>query len=175
MKTTRREFFKFTAMGAAALAVPLGMVAKAETLQTRKPDVWGPTGLIINDIKTFNGVGWGGAPQIDTMFVSPEPLAQMTIQPAMNTTWLATHNWNPKERRGHNIALADDSLYKHYWDSLQMMQRFQSDTLAQRGIESLHFRGTEVVFDENRSNGSPYMLFVGLEYRQAALSWVHPI
>lgn len=85
-----------------------------------------------------------------------------TIQRAMNTLYLQCS----RNRDHPDLIVADNTYYRHYWESLQAHQRFSNPELAQAGFENLKFMGSEVVFDGGISGACPsnHMYFINTQY-----------
>jgi hypothetical protein len=46
-----------------------------------------------------------------------------------------------------DLFIADNTYFRYYWESLQAIQRIQSDTSAMAGFQNLKFMDADVVFD----------------------------
>lgn len=66
-----------------------------------------------------------------------------TIQTAMNRLYLALSRGGDKP----DLIIADNTYFRYYWESLQAIQRIQSDEMASAGFMSLKFMNADVVFD----------------------------
>ena len=85
-----------------------------------------------------------------------------TIQTAMNTLWLSMK----RNRDQPDMAVADNTYYRYYWESLQAIQRVTNSKLADAGFENLKFMSMDVVPDGGRSGSCPanHMYFVNSDY-----------
>jgi len=85
-----------------------------------------------------------------------------TIQTAMNTLYLnCTRN-----RDKPDLIVADNTYFRHYWESLQTIQRVTNDRMASAGFENLKFMGADVVFDGGQGGDAPaaHMYFLNTNY-----------
>jgi hypothetical protein len=65
-----------------------------------------------------------------------------------------------------DLIIADNNYYRLYLESLQTIQRIQSDEMAQAGFQSLKYMGADVVLDGGYGGGSPtnHMYFLNTDY-----------
>lgn len=84
------------------------------------------------------------------------------IQAAMNSMYLST----ARNRDTVDLICADNTMYTHYWTSLQSNQRFTNEKMAAAGFENLKFMGAEVVFDGGQGGDAPsnHMYFLNTDY-----------
>lgn len=85
-----------------------------------------------------------------------------TMQTAMNQTWLELK----RNRDETDLIVADNTYYRYYWESLQAIQRIQSDDMAKAGFSSLKFMNADVVADGGQGGDAPanHMYFLNCDY-----------
>jgi hypothetical protein len=85
-----------------------------------------------------------------------------TIQTAMNNLWMST----TRNRDQIDLIVADNVYYNYYWQSLQAIQRIQSDDSAKAGFGKLKFMNADVVLDGAQGGDAPasHMYFLNTEY-----------
>jgi hypothetical protein len=85
-----------------------------------------------------------------------------TIQSAMNQLYLATC----RNRDHPDLIVADNNYYRHYWESLQAIQRVSNEKLAAAGFQNLKFMGADVVFDGGQGGDAPsnHMYFLNTNF-----------
>ncbi len=66
-----------------------------------------------------------------------------TMQTSMNRTWLSVS----RQADRPDLIIADNIFFRYYWESLQAIQRIQSDSTAMAGFMNLKFMDADVVFD----------------------------
>ena len=66
-----------------------------------------------------------------------------TIQTMMNRAWLSVKRGADKT----DLIIADNTFFRYYWESLQSIQRIQSDKDGEAGFMSLKFMTADVVAD----------------------------
>ncbi|MCA3704256.1 MAG: phage major capsid protein [Methylobacterium sp.] len=89
---------------------------------------------------SFSGVTDGGA-----------AVSAANIQSYMNRVYLNT----ARQSDTADLIIADNNYFRAYWESLQAIQRINSDKLGQAGFQSLKFMGADVVFDGGIGGGAP--------------------
>jgi len=84
------------------------------------------------------------------------------IQGYMNTVWLNVTRGTDRP----NLILADNNYFNLYWQSLQSIQRIQSDKMGQAGFTSLKYMDADVVFDGGYNGNAPtnHMYFLNCDY-----------
>lgn len=84
------------------------------------------------------------------------------IQSYMNRVYLQLCRGPDKP----DLIVADNNYYRLYLESLQAIQRIQSDEMAQAGFESLKYMGADVVLDGGFGGGAPTnsMYFLNCDY-----------
>lgn len=99
----------------------------------------------------FRGVTDGGA-----------AVSSTNIQSYMNQLYLRC------SRNGDapSLILADNNYYRFYWESLQAIQRINSDSEASAGYAVLKFMGANVYFDGGQGGSCPsnHMYFINPNY-----------
>lgn len=85
-----------------------------------------------------------------------------TIQTAMNTLYLETK----RNRDAVDLIVADNTYFQYYWQSLQAIQRVQSDSMAAAGFQNLKFMGADVVADGAQGGAAPsaHMYFLNSDF-----------
>ena len=85
-----------------------------------------------------------------------------TIQTAMNTLYLDLC----RNRDHPDLAVADNTYYNHYWQSLQAIQRISNDNLGQAGFSNLKFMNMDVVADGGLDGDAPaaHMWFLNTDF-----------
>ena len=65
-----------------------------------------------------------------------------------------------------DLILSDNNYFKHYWASLQAIQRITSDKMGQAGFQTLKFMGADVVLDGGVGGSCPtdHMYFLNCDY-----------
>lgn len=82
-----------------------------------------------------------------------------TIQTAMQTAWLNVIRGTDKP----DMAVADATYFRYYWDSLLANQRFTDDKNAGAGFTNLTFMGScPVIYDDQCP--STHMYFLNTDY-----------
>jgi hypothetical protein len=66
-----------------------------------------------------------------------------TMQTVMNRLWLSI----ARQADRPDLFIADNVYFRYYWESLQAIQRIQSDTDGMAGFMSLKFMDADVVYD----------------------------
>lgn len=93
----------------------------------------------------------------DFSVAGPTP-GPSTIQRAMNTLFLQCK----LNREAPDLIVADNTYYNYYWESLQAIQRTQSNQMAAAGFRGLEFMGADVIADGGNGGSAPsshmYML-----------------
>jgi hypothetical protein len=86
----------------------------------------------------------------------------LNIQSYMNRVWLQL----VRGPDAPDLIVADNNYYRLYLESLQAIQRIQSDEMAQAGFQSLKYMGADVVLDGGYGGGSPvnHMYFLNTDY-----------
>jgi hypothetical protein len=99
----------------------------------------------------FSGVTNGGA-----------SVTTGNIQSYMNRVYLQIVRGTDKP----DLIVADNNFYRLYLESLQAIQRIESDEMAQIGFESLKFMQADVVLDGGFGGGAPLnsMFFLNTDY-----------
>lgn len=120
-----------------------------------------PTTGIVGGINRANWSFWqnqsyNATSEIGTAFTSNN------IQAAMNQMYLETSRGTDKP----DLILADNNLYRMYWESLQQIQRITRTDMAEAGFTNLEFMGAPVVFDGGQGGGCPenHMYFLNTDY-----------
>lgn len=85
-----------------------------------------------------------------------------TIQTAMNTLFLNCSRGTDRP----DLAVADNTYFRYYWESLQAIQRITNEKMAAAGFENLKFMGADVVFDGGQDGAAPsnHMYFLNTEF-----------
>lgn len=96
--------------------------------------------------------------------VTPGPT---TIQSAMNTLYLRASRGADQP----DLIVADNTYFQYYWNSLQAIQRIQSETgrtKAGAGFLSLVYANADVIFDGGQGGACPsaHMYFLNSKYLQ---------
>jgi hypothetical protein len=99
----------------------------------------------------FSSVANGGA-----------PAAASNIQSYMNQVWVQM----VRGADHPDLIVADNNYYRLYLESLQAIQRIQSDEMAQAGFTSLKYMNADIVLDGGFGGGAPAntMYFLNTEY-----------
>lgn len=84
------------------------------------------------------------------------------IQPYMNQLWVQLVRGTDKP----DLIVADDAYWRLYLESLQSIQRINSDEMAQAGFMSLKYMGADVVLDGGVGANAPasHMYFLNTNY-----------
>ncbi len=84
------------------------------------------------------------------------------IQTAMNRIYLACSRGNDAP----DLVVADNAMFRHYWESLQAIQRVTSEKEANAGFTSLKYMNADVMFDGGIGGGAPAnrMYFLNTNY-----------
>jgi hypothetical protein len=84
------------------------------------------------------------------------------IQTSMNRLYLACSRGNDAP----DLIVADNTMFRLYWESLQAIQRVTSDKEANAGFSSLKYMNADVVFDGGLGGGAPAnkMYFLNTNY-----------
>ncbi|MFM2289299.1 MAG: hypothetical protein RL684_2442 [Pseudomonadota bacterium] len=88
----------------------------------------------------FSGVTNGGA-----------PVTSANIQSYMNRLYLQL----VRGADAPDLIVADNNYYRLYLESLQAIQRIQSEEMAEIGFQSLKYMGADVVLDGGYGGGAP--------------------
>jgi hypothetical protein len=85
-----------------------------------------------------------------------------TIQAAMNQLYLKC----ARNRDVSDLIVADNTYFRHYWESLQDIQRVTDSKMADAGFQNLKFMGSDVVFDGGQGGDAPsaHMYFLNTDY-----------
>ena len=70
-------------------------------------------------------------------------LGSATVQTMFNRQWLSQARGADKP----DLIIADNTMYRYYWESLQAIQRITSTKDAEAGYQSLKFMTADVVYD----------------------------
>ena len=99
----------------------------------------------------FSGVSNGGA-----------QVTSGNIQSYMNRVYLQLVRGSD----GPDLLVADNNFYRLYLESLQAIQRIQSEEMAEIGFQSLKFMGSDVVLDGGFGGGAPLntMFFLNTDF-----------
>ena len=99
----------------------------------------------------FSGVSNGGA-----------PISAANIQSYMNRLYLQLVRGTDSP----DLIVADNNYYRLYLESLQAIQRIQSEEMAEIGFQSLKYMGADVVLDGGYGGGAPVntMFMANTEY-----------
>ena len=99
----------------------------------------------------FSGVTNGGA-----------PVTSANIQSYMNRLYLQLVRGSDSP----DLIVADNNFYRLYLESLQAIQRIQSEDMAAIGFQSLKYMGSDVVLDGGYGGGAPTntMFFANTDY-----------
>lgn len=99
----------------------------------------------------FSGVNTGGAPTTTS-----------NIQSYMNRLYLQL----VRGTDAPDLIVADNVYFRLYLESLQAIQRIQSEEMAEIGFQSLKFMGADVVLDGGYGGGAPLntMFMCNTEY-----------
>lgn len=84
------------------------------------------------------------------------------IQSYMNRVWLQVVRGTDRP----DLIIADNNYYRLYLESLQAIQRIQSDEMASAGFTSLKYMDADVVFDGGYGGNAPsnHMYFLNTNY-----------
>lgn len=84
------------------------------------------------------------------------------IQSYMNRVWVQLVRGSDHP----DLIVADNNYFRLYLESLQAIQRIQSDEMAQAGFSTLKYMNADVVLDGGYGGGSPTntMYFINTEY-----------
>ena len=106
--------------------------------------------LLVGDVNNSGTVGgidssvWGfwqdNVQSFATNGLAPGPA---TMQTMMNRTWLGQARQADKP----DLFIADNVYFRYYWESLQAIQRIQSEDSAMAGYMNLKFMTADVVYD----------------------------
>lgn len=83
-----------------------------------------------------------------------------TIQANMNGMYLRCIRGSDHP----DLILADSVYYKHYWASLQAIQRITDSKMADAGFQSIKFAGADVVYEDNSGMPASHMYFLNTDY-----------
>lgn len=76
------------------------------------------------------------------------------VQSEYNSMYLNTCRLGDKT----DLIISGNSMYTHYWTSLQTIQRITTSEMGEAGFMSLKFQNADVVFDENCNTNRAYFL-----------------
>jgi len=123
--------------------------------------------LLVADINNSGTVGgidtqtWGfwqnNVSSFATAGLTP---GSATMQTMMNRAWLAQARQSDRP----DLFIADNTYFRYYWESLQAIQRIQSDRDGMAGFMSLKFMDADVVYDggfQGNSTGNVSVLGSG--------------
>ena len=84
------------------------------------------------------------------------------IQTSMNRLYLACSRGNDAP----DLIVADNTMFRLYWESLQAIQRISSEKEANAGFSSLKYMNADVAFDGGLGGGAPAnkMYFLNTNY-----------
>lgn len=84
------------------------------------------------------------------------------IQSYMNRMYLSCSRGSDHP----DLICADNNYFRHYWESLQAIQRISDSKLGQAGFQTLKFMGADVVFDGGQGGDCPtdHMYFLNTKY-----------
>lgn len=84
------------------------------------------------------------------------------IQSYMTRVWMQLVRGTDRP----DLIIADNNYYRLYLESMQAIQRVQSDEMAQAGFTSLQFMDADVVFDGGYGGAAPanHMYFLNTNY-----------
>ena len=99
----------------------------------------------------FSGVTNGGA-----------AVSTATIQTYMNRVYLQL----VRGADAPDLVVADNNYYRYYLESMQALQRVQSEELAELGFQTLKYMNCDVVLDGGFGGGAPInsMYFLNTKY-----------
>lgn len=99
----------------------------------------------------FSGVTNGGA-----------AVSTATIQTYMNRVYLQL----VRGADAPDLIVADNNFYRYYLESLQAIQRIQSEEMAELGFQTLKYMNCDVVLDGGFGGGAPInnMFFLNTKY-----------
>lgn len=114
--------------------------------------------LLVADDPTAVGTVGGIAQNTNAFWRNQVAAAAATtkdnIQSRMNAMYLATCRGTDKT----DLTLADATMFTHYEESLQQIQRVTSSKMADAGYNSLKYKGSDVVYDDQCPTKHMYML-----------------
>lgn len=89
-------------------------------------------------------------------------LTKDTIGSEMNAMYLKCSRGTDKP----DLIVADDTMYSLYEESLTNLQRFTNPEMADKGFQTLKYKGADVVFDGGQGGFCPegHMYFLNTEY-----------
>lgn len=106
--------------------------------------------LLVSDVNNSGTVGgidsatWGfwqnSVQSFATNGLTP---GAATIQTQMNRAWLSV----ARQADRPDLIISDNAYFRYYWESLQAIQRIQSENDGQAGFMSLKFMDADVVYD----------------------------
>lgn len=106
--------------------------------------------LLVADANTTGTIGginsatWGfWQNQLQSFATAGLTAGAATIQTMMNRAWLGAARGPDRP----DLIVADNVYYRYYWESLQAIQRIESNDKAMSGFMSLKFMDADVVFD----------------------------
>jgi hypothetical protein len=88
------------------------------------------------------------------------------ITTRMNNMWLQTVRGSDAV----DLIVAGDTMYQHYEESLQSIQRVASPELADAGFTAIRYKGADVVYDNNCGANRMYFLNTDNLFIRAATS-----
>lgn len=88
--------------------------------------------------------------------------SKSTIKGDMNAVWMTCVRGTDKP----DVIVSTHDFYSAYWESLQDLQRYASDSKATAGFQSLKFVSADVMFDsnDNFATTGERMYFLNTEY-----------
>lgn len=88
--------------------------------------------------------------------------SKTTIKTHMNTLWLQCVRGADKP----DLIVSSNDFYSFYWESLQDLQRYASDSEATAGFQSLKYVTADIIHDTNTNFGTTaeIMFYLNTEY-----------
>lgn len=103
---------------------------------------------------TIGGINQVTNPFWQNYFSAAAATTSTNINSRMNAAWLQTK----RGRDSTDLILCDDDFYTYYWESLQALQRFTSESFGDRGGGELKYKSADVVYDDQCTNKRMYFL-----------------
>lgn len=123
-------------------------------------------GVADTGLSTVGGIDsndWGfWRNQVYDFSVNSVTPGSTTIQSPMNKLYMACCLGNERP----DLIVSGNAYFRHYWESLQAIQRVTNSKMADAGFENLKFMGADVVFDGGTFGNADdnHMWFLNTKY-----------
>lgn len=120
-----------------------------------------PTSGTVGGINRANFTFWRNQ-TFDASTDGGGAMTSSNAQSYMNQLWLQCSRGTDKP----NLILADNNYFRHYWESLQNIQRIQEVSRGAAGFTTLSYMGAPVIYDGGIDGACPtdHMYFLNCDY-----------